>query len=219
MRPPVAQRAVVGVLEQLELRVAADERCLPPPLARVEEAVRAPRPDRFARAYLDRAGILDVDGADGQSSRAGADRHRAREGRLLEPRREDDGLAGHERRIAVADDDLTGLDTGAGLQPELVDRLEDGERGANRPFGVVLVRLRYAERRHHRVAGELLDRSAVQLDARRGTVEVVADSTTDHLGVAGGDERGRVDQVDEEDGCELALHAPSLGTRRQHAEL
>ena len=36
---------------------------------------------------------------------------------------------------------------------------------------VVLVRARHAERRHHRVAGELLDRAAVLLDALRRRVE------------------------------------------------
>ena len=44
------------------------------------------------------------------------------------------------------------------------DPVADRERGAHRPLGIVLVRDRRAEERHHRVADELLDRAAVALE-------------------------------------------------------
>jgi hypothetical protein len=44
------------------------------------------------------------------------------------------------------------------------------ERHVQRPLGVVLVRRRRAERRHHRVADELLDRPARPLDLCRHRV-------------------------------------------------
>ena len=91
--------------------------------------------------------------------------------------------------------------------PSSCDLREDRERGPHGALRVVLVRPRHAEGRHHRVAGELLDHPAVLLDARRRMVEVLAHAAADDLGVDGADERGRVDEVDEEHGCELAFQA------------
>ena len=45
--------------------------------------------------------------------------------------------------------------------------IADRERGADGPLGIVLVRDRRAEDRHHRVADELLDRAAAALDLAR----------------------------------------------------
>ncbi len=47
---------------------------------------------------------------------------------------------------------------------QLGDRLDDTQAGADRPLGIVLVRDRRAEDRHHRVADELLDGSTVSLE-------------------------------------------------------
>ena len=77
-------------------------------------------------------------------------------------------------------------------RPSAAHLLHHGERRAQRALGVVLVRARDAERGHHRVAGELLDRAPVQLDARRGLVEVLAHAAPDDLGIDGADELGRV---------------------------
>ena len=54
------------------------------------------------------------------------------------------------------------------LLVQLGDRVADRERRPDRALGVVLVRDRRAEDRHHRVADELLDRPAVPLELRRG---------------------------------------------------
>ena len=51
---------------------------------------------------------------------------------------------------------------------QLGDRVADRERRADRALGVVLVRDRRAEQRHHRVADELLHRAAVALELARG---------------------------------------------------
>ncbi len=209
---PVAQRAVVGVLQQLELGLPTDERRLSPPLAGCEQTFCPPRPDRLARSNLDRACVLGVDGAGGQPPRAGTDRHGSGRSRLLETGGEHHGFTGHERRVAVADDHLARFDARAGLQAELVDRLDDREGGTQRPLRVVLVSLGHPECRHHRVTGELLDRASMQLDARRGALEVAVDPATYDLGIARGHERRRVDEIDEEHGCELPLHSASLGS-------
>ena len=80
------------------------------------------------------------------------------------------------------------------------------ERGAHRPLRVVLVRERDAERRHHGVAGELLDDAAVRRDAVRDLVEEARQARADDLGVGARDELRRADEVDEEHRRELALH-------------
>ena len=132
---------------------------------------------------------------------------------LLEARGEVDGLAGRERRVAVVGDDLAGLDADPRLEAELLDALERRDRRADGALGVVLVRERHAEGGHDGVAGELLDRAAVRDDAVRDLVEEAADAPADDLGIGVGDELRRGDEVDEEHGCELALHASMVVAR------
>ncbi len=74
------------------------------------------------------------------------------------------------------------------------------------------MRAGYAERRHHGVAGELLDRAPVGLDATSDLLEVVVDTLADDLGICPGHEPGRVHEIDEEDGRDLAFHSSSLGS-------
>ena len=126
---------------------------------------------------------------------------------LLQARRDVDGLAGGEGRVAVVGDDLAGLDADAGLELELVHRVEDRERRAHGALGVVLVRLRDPEGRHDRVAGELLDDPAVRDHAVRDPLEEGLDAAAHDLGIRAGDERGRIDEVDEQDRGKLAFHA------------
>ena len=59
-----------------------------------------------------------------------------------------------------------GVDADAELELCLLveDPVADGERGADGALGVVLVRDGGAEDRHHRIADELLDRSAEALE-------------------------------------------------------
>ena len=113
---------------------------------------------------------------------------------------------GRERRLGLVREDLARLDPDPHLEAELADALDDPERGANRALRVVLVRERHAERRHHRVAGELLDDAAVGGDAVRDLVEEARQARADDLGVGARDELRRADEVDEKDGCELAFH-------------
>ena len=96
--------------------------------------------------------------------------------------------------------------------PRFLTRVEDPERGADRALGVVLVRLGDAERGEHRVAGELLDDPAVRGHAVRDVVEEPRHAAADDLRIAGSDKRRRIDEIDEQDGCKLALHASSVET-------
>ena len=122
-------------------------------------------------------------------------------------------FAGRERGVAGAGDDLAGLDADPRLELELVDAVEDLERSADGALRVVLVRLRNAEGRHHGVARELLDRTAVALDAVRDAVEELRHAPAHDFRVARRDERRRVDEVDEQDRGEFSFHLPGLSVR------
>ena len=210
MCTPIAHDARVRVLEHAQLDVAADERRLEAgdPRPAVVSGNRAPGPDRLvAPANLHRAEVLDLDPVERQPVGVRADQDLVRRRALLESRGEVDRLAGREGRVAVADDDLARLDADPGFEAEVGGRLEDRERGADRALGVVLVRLRDAERGHHRVARELLDQPPVVLDALRGLLEEPVDPAPDDLGIGRGDEPGRIDQVDEQHGRQFAFHS------------
>ena len=192
VRAAVADGALERVLEQLELGVAPDERRRrrPDELLAVADAGRAPdRSGSATSAQLARAGGLELDrGRARAGSAPGPTRISSGRRQLLEPRRDVDGLAGREGRLGVVGDDLAGLDADPRLEAEVPDRVQDRERGAQRALGVVLVRARDAERGHDGVAGELLDRAAVRLDAARDLLEEARDTPAHDLGIARGDE-------------------------------
>ena len=62
------------------------------------------------------------------------------------------------------DERLAGRDPDAQLEPFLEREVADRERSADGALGIVLVRGRRAEERHHRIADELLDGAAVALE-------------------------------------------------------
>ena len=79
------------------------------------------------------------------------------------------------------------------------------------PLRVVLERGGRAERRHDRVAGELLDRTSGGLDLRRHGLVEALERGPGSLGILGAPQLGGPDQVGEEHGGHLALvHGPSL---------
>ena len=67
---------------------------------------------------------------------------------------------------------------------QLLDRLQDPQRGPHSPLGVVLVRDRSAEDRHDGVADELLDRAAEALDVGLHALVVRTQCRADVLGSA-----------------------------------
>ena len=66
--------------------------------------------------------------------------------------------------------------------------------------------LRHAESGHHGITGELLDDAAVLPHALRDGLEELVYAAPHDLRVGAGDELCRVDDVDEQHRCELALH-------------
>ena len=83
------------------------------------------------------------------------------------------------------------------LAVQLAERSLDGERGAHRAFGIVLLRDRVAEERHDPVA-ELLQHVAAQPGhRRRGLVEIGVDEVAPVLGVKLRRKTGRPDEIAE----------------------
>jgi hypothetical protein len=104
---------------------------------------------------------------------------------------------------------------GAGLQLELRHRVEDRQPRPDRPLGVVLVRDRSAERRHHCVADELLDRPAETLDLRlRARVVRPAAGHARPPDPADSDAAVKPDEVDKSTGHDLPLLARRDRPRR-----
>ncbi len=146
-----------------------------------------------------------------------------RQRRLLEPLGDADGCSGGEglAGAGIGDEHLAGVQPDPDLQRDAVGlgeiRVQLAERipqlgcGANGTERVVLVRGRNAERRHRRVADELLDDPAVALDDRPNHVEVAGEDAAHDLGVELRAELGGVDQVCEQDRDRLA--AVGLGQR------
>ena len=132
-----------------------------------------------------------------------AEQDLARFGCLLQAGGDVDGVAGDER-LALAGNDLARVDAGAGLEPEPLDRFPDLGGRPHRPQRVVLVHPRNPEHCHGGVAHEFLDRAAVQLEDRAQLGVVAAHHLAQHFGIGALAERGRADEVAEEDGDGLA---------------
>jgi class 3 adenylate cyclase len=94
---------------------------------------------------------------------------------------------------------------------DVAHRLADRERGAHRPLGVVLVRQRGAEERHHGVADELLDRAPVALELGADTCPVRSLEGAHLFRIELLGAGGEADQVGEQDGQDLALLAGRRG--------
>ncbi len=209
MRPAVAQAAAERVLEELELGLATDERRTGAeratrPVEHVDDAPRAQRP--VDALELERPGVLDDEVSGGEAIRGRPDEDLPGTRGFLQSGGQVDGLARGEGRVRAVDDDLAGFDPDTRFQLEIVHGVAHRERRTHRALRVVLVRLRDAERRHDGIARELLHDPPVLRDARRDRLEELVHTAPHDLRISAGDEAGGVDDVDEQDGRELALH-------------
>ena len=127
------------------------------------------------------SGRLVRHGLLGRAPRGSADEDRARLRHGLDPRGRVDEIARNHPLAFGANGHgrLAGQDAGPSLEPRrtnLVPERGDGrdeiESSANRALGVVLGRHRSPPDRHHGVADELLDGSAVQRDQPAAGVEI-----------------------------------------------
>jgi hypothetical protein len=77
------------------------------------------------------------------------------------------------------------------------DRVDDREPGADRPLGIVLMRLGIAEINEHAVAHILGDKAAKPTDGVGNAAMVGADDLAQILGIEARRQRRRADQVAE----------------------
>ncbi len=122
---------------------------------------------------------------------------------LCKPRRRvDDVTRSHAFALGRAgvqrDERLSGRDPDPKLEPVLDCEVADRERRADCALGVVLVRDRSAEERHHRIADELLDGAAVPLELGPYACVVGAQDRLDVLRVERLGLRSEADEVAEE---------------------
>ena len=187
VRPPLLCAGVEQALDLAQLAVAADERRLQAlgferaPGARDDPHCPPERVQSRFALELVRAGVLVDDRRLGRAPGRLAREHMAGLRQRLDPRGGVDDVARHHALAVGPDRDggLAGEHAGPGAQvwhSDLVAQRRDGrdqvERRPHRPLGVVLGGRRRPPHRHHRVADELLDRPAVELDQPPGRVEV-----------------------------------------------
>ena len=191
--------------EERELALASDEQRLVPPLRRLAHAQEPVGRDRLGLALqLERLDRLDLDCVAGERERRRSDQHLARLGRLLQPRRDVDRVAGRQPLLG-AGHDLARHHADPPLQPELGQRVAHLDRRPQSAQRVVLVQHRHAEHRHHGVADELLHAAAVALDDRLHPLEVAGEQRPQPLGIERLAEGGRAGQVAEQNRHRLAL--------------
>ena len=180
MRPFLLDRAGVRPSQDVELGVAADHRrheVRGSAGRAADDAREAKRAYRLPLApQVERTLLVEGEPA-GCLGRPFGDQGLARACRGLQSRGHDDRLTGDHRitrRGAGRRDDLTGVDTDPDLQRhvvcpaeigvDLVQLAVHGIRGPQRSGRVVLMGKGNAEHRHHGIADELLDGSALGLD-------------------------------------------------------
>jgi hypothetical protein len=208
-------RALVRLPQLFELAGATDERRIQATCdtarRRIEMCERERR-DRLGLALRRHLARLCTHRVTDEPARHGADQHLAGLSSLLEPRGHVDGVAGDER-VALARNDLAGVDTDARLEAEVRDGAAHFPRGADRAQGVVLSRNGDAEDGHDRVADEFLDSPAMPLEDRSHLLVVAAHRRAQRFGVGAIAERRRPGEVTEDNRDDLARLARGLGCR------
>jgi len=154
------------------------------------------------------AHVLVLDGRFRCPSRHFADQDRSGFGGRLHPRRRVDQVARDhplpgrsQRHGGIAGQNAhPRLELGCPqLGAERRDRLGQVQRGANGPFGVVLLCDRRSPHRHDGVADELLDGPAVAGDQPAAGIEVSRKEVADLFGVSALGEWREPDEVGEQD--------------------
>ena len=214
--------------KQVELLVAADQRC--GPRTQCLEAADDPALADHTPGTLwlgktgERLGaeILDLEQRADLSPGAVGNDQGARPGQRLQTGGEVWRLADHApllrgtRADQIANDDEAGGDADPNVQRllcgEPADRVDDREPGAGRALGVVLMRLGIAEIDQHAVAHILGDKTAKAADGVGDAAMVGADDLAQILGIEARRQRRRADQVAEHDRQlpPLGLAPPSL---------
>ncbi|HEX7311915.1 MAG TPA: hypothetical protein VF232_12120 [Gaiellaceae bacterium] len=227
VRPALLDGAGIRCEEQVQLAGAADESLLQP-----SHASRPHERQRAEQRYADDAVLFpfrldtppraELEGATDERGRPLADQNLVRRRSLLETRRRVDRVTADERAPLTrpADDDITGVHTGAKRELALEERVQTAahrKRAMQRALRMVLERGGSAERGHDRVAGELLHRASGALDLRCHRFVEAVERRARALGILGAGERGRPNEIGEQYGRELPLVLGRCGVGRRAA--
>ena len=156
-----------------ELPLSPDEGRLVEPFRRVSHHEQAVGGYGLRLALeLERLHRLEIRRPADERGRRRADQHLSGRCCLLQAGGHVHGVTGRQSFLG-AGDDLAGHDADPSLQAEIGQGVAHLGRRSNRAQRVVLVHRRHAEYRHHRVADELLDGSAVALDDPLHPLEVL----------------------------------------------
>ena len=223
---PLRDHGLELPLEQLQLVLASGKRGPRPPRHRSDVA-HPEQPvgrDQLGLALgVDRRRRLGVHCASNEPISALAEQHLAGACRLLQPRGDVDGIAGHEGLAArrVTRDDLAGVDADPQrdrlADPPLELLVQHGEaslhleRGPARAQRIVLMGFRHAENGQHCIADELLHGATVPLERGPHLVEVREHQAPHRLRVDLLAECGRARQVTEHERRQL----PALDHRHR----
>ena len=217
LRRPCVAGALERVPDDAQLALAADELG-----ARLVSDVdteagvcgcRLPDRDRVRLALrFDRLGCLVVDGCARCPVRRLVDEDAVhRRGALQARGRVDDVARGHALACfglgVERHERLAGRDPDPQLELLLERELADRERCSDGALGIVLVRGRRSEERHHRIADELLDGAAVALELRADALVVGPQDRLDVLRIQRLSTCREADEVAEDDRDDLALAA------------
>ncbi len=131
-----------------------------------------------------------------------------------------DQIADHDQAAGDAEPHIQRL-----RRRDPADRVDDGEPGAHRPLGVVLMRLRVAEIDQHAVAHVLGDKTGEAGNRVGDAAMIGADYLAQILGIVAGRQRRRADQIAEHHGELTPLgiagsggrHGRGLGDALRHA--
>jgi hypothetical protein len=216
----LAEHTIKRAVEHLELLVTTDHRRVQVP--GVSGRVLQHRIERGGGYRLglalevERLDGRDLDGILHEPVRALAQQDLAWSRGLLEASGDVHRVAGHQALAArrIAGDDLARVHTDPRREPDAVvafevvvqrlERLPHVVRCPNGSQRIVFVELRDPEHRHHGVADELLDRTAVPFDHGRHLIEVSAHDTAERFGIEAFAEGRRAGDIGEHDRHDLA---------------
>ena len=193
VRIALPYRACVVREQEIELGVAADECAVQPTHpARTRQRQCAQQRLRLDTALLsfrlDDATVAELERSGRERGRAYTDEDLARRSRLLEPRRDVDGVAGDERAAfaGAAHNHVAGVHADAQrelLSEQCTQPPLHRERRVQRALRVILERSRCTERGHYGVAGKLFYRAACRLDLAGHRVVEALERRSGALGI------------------------------------
>ncbi len=214
LTPRQVEHTLPRLPQRLELSTAADEAAVVPALGGARDRVE-PEGGHRLRLALERQRLEGFDDGDvvHERERLGADQDLARLCRLLETRRDVDGVPGRQASSDPAHD-LTRVDPDPRLDAEVRECVSHVQGRPTRAKSVVLVRDRHPEDGHDGVADERSDAPAVSLDDPAHPFEVARKQRPERLRIARVAESSGPGDVAEEDG----YGPPLLGTVADRVE-